>query len=331
MRKAIIDLGTNTFNLLVADVSENDFEMVYSEKDAVAIGMGGINQKEIVPESRARAMTTLKKFREKAKGLNCNEVLAFATSAIRDAKNGESFVREVYRELEMEIRILSGDEEAMMIYEGVKHLPDCPKDAVIFDIGGGSSEVISIRNNKIDFAHSFNIGVSRLYQMRQYADPLSLQDIAFIEAFLEEQTEHLKWVGKQAVLIGSSGSFETFYELIHGKEFPHDRQFYPLNFIEFAAQLESIICSTLNERKSNPWIMPIRQIMLHITAVKIRWFMNKTNTKQIQNKYWCRPTVSKKARSLACRLLILLSLKNTKLNPWEKSLLLMTNAASVER
>ena len=250
MKKAIIDLGTNTFNLLIANVEGLNIEELHSEKEGVAIGMGGINSGIIADEAMERAIVALTKFKSICEDQGIENIWAFGTSAIRDAANKEVFLNRVLNEVGLKIQVLSGQEEAELIYEGVAALPGCPENGVVLDIGGGSSEVIVLAAHDIHIAKSLNIGVSRIYQMFEFSDPLSAEDQQKIETYLEEESAKLTPWPKQEILIGSSGSFETMYELINDHVFPHDPEFYELNMDDFNHQLDRMIASTLAERKS---------------------------------------------------------------------------------
>jgi exopolyphosphatase/guanosine-5'-triphosphate,3'-diphosphate pyrophosphatase len=128
---------------------------------------------------------------------------------------------------------------------------------------------------------SLNIGVSRIYQKFHCSDPLSAEDIENIESWLEEQADGF-FNGKQAdLLIGASGSFETFYELVHFEPFPEKIQSVEVPIEELLQSLDDIISSTLEERNKNPWIIPIRKKMAPIAAVKTRWIIRKLGVKKI--------------------------------------------------
>src|SRR5580704_8449886 len=121
-RIAILDLGTNTFNLLIAEKDENGNPVfIYSKELPVELGKGGIHKKEITPEAIQRAAKALHAHRAKMNEFNVDEYYAFGTSAVRDAANGKDFTRRMRIETGIEIKILSGDEEAGWIYEGVKY------------------------------------------------------------------------------------------------------------------------------------------------------------------------------------------------------------------
>lgn len=280
MRKAIIDLGTNTFNLLIADVEGVEFTIVESRKKGVALGMGGINEKKIAPDAEQRGLDALKEYVEVCKEHKVSNVFAFGTSAMRDAKNGADFVAKIKEQTGLEVEVIGGKREAELICKGVQLLPDCPENAMILDIGGGSSEVLILEDGKNTWGHSFDIGVSRLFQLLEPQDPITKQDEEKIIAYLEKHCVGIP-EKKYAKLIGSSGSFETLWEMIHEAHFRKVDKFYRLRVRDVLEEIENIKRSTLAERERNPFIMPIRRTMLPLTAVKIQWFIHRFGVEEI--------------------------------------------------
>lgn len=281
MRKAVIDLGTNTFNLLIADVFASNFELVHTEKDGVSLGMGGINHNRIADEALVRGFNALKHFKSVCSDYQVQEIHAFGTSALRDASNSFEFLHKVQTELGIEIQIISGELEAELIYKGVKWSYDFAEPAVIMDIGGGSTEFVFADENGITDLVSLNIGVSRIYQHFHFSDPLSKEDVSNIEDWLDEKANGF-FDGKQEhILIGASGSFETFYELIHNEPFPSKIDAVEISINELNDSLAAIISSTQEERDLNDWIIPIRKRMAPIAAVKTRWVLNKLDIQRV--------------------------------------------------
>lgn len=271
---AVIDLGTNTFNLLIAEKNELNFTIIHSEKIGVALGMGGINEDLISPDAFQRGIDALVHFKEKCKLFETDKILAIGTSALRGAKNSQDFLEESSKQTGIEIQIISGEREAELIYKGVKWSYDFDETCVIMDIGGGSTEFIFADKNGIVAKESFNIGVSRIYQEIQCHDPYSAENVDTIKQWLEEKTNSFFKDKKCSILIGASGSFETFYEMIHHEEFEEH-----LNAIEFPIEelktiLTWIIASSQKERDEHPYIIPIRRKMAPIAAIKTQWVMN---------------------------------------------------------
>ena len=142
-KAAVIDMGTNTFHLLLVELHGNEFKTIYKEKIAVKLGQGGITQNLIAPEAEKRALHTLGHFKNLIDGESISQVFAFATSAVRNATNGPDFVNRVREQLGIQIHVISGDEEAQLIYEGI-HFSGAldERTTLMMDIGGGSVEFI---------------------------------------------------------------------------------------------------------------------------------------------------------------------------------------------
>ncbi len=275
MRKAVIDLGTNTFNLLIADVNSKGFSIIHSEKEGVALGMGGINKNIISNDAFERGLTTLRHFKNVCNQNEVKIINAFGTSALRGAKNSSDFVNQINSELGINVSIISGEKEAELIYKGVQWSYDFESPGVIMDIGGGSTEFIFADKNGMTDVVSMNIGVSRIYQELKLNDPLTPTDIKIITNWLDEKANGF-FDGKSAdLLIGASGSFETFYELIHNVPFPELIQSIEVPMEELNSTINSIITSTQEERDNNKFIIPIRKKMAPIAAVKVKWVIEK--------------------------------------------------------
>lgn len=271
MRRAVIDLGTNTFNLLIADTQTR--QVLFQTKEGVALGMGGINEKRLSPAAIQRAFEALQKFKDKCDALEVNAISAIGTSAMRDATNANELIEKVATELKISIEVISGLQEAELIYKGVALSHTFDEPALIMDIGGGSTEFIVADLKGPILAHSFDIGVSRLFQLFDYQDPLSIQDIERVENYLNQHCAHFFKQQLPKVLIGASGSFETFYELMAQAVFNPQGAAVQVEASEFKFMLDHIIASTQAERNANPHIIEIRKRMAPLAAIKTRWVL----------------------------------------------------------
>jgi exopolyphosphatase/guanosine-5'-triphosphate,3'-diphosphate pyrophosphatase len=278
MRRAVIDLGTNTFNLLIADTQTR--QILFQTKEGVALGMGGINQKIITDDAILRAEKALKHFKSISEKFGVSEIQAIGTSAIRDAKNQLDFLARIKKEVGIEILVISGDEEADFIYKGVQKTIDFNIPSLIMDIGGGSTEFILVDSSGIQQKISLNIGVSRMLQLYTCDDPMRPEQVEELNHWLNEQAQGFFDTLKVSRLIGASGSFETFYELIHNTTIPSLDAAIELPFTNFYAELDRLIYSTQAERDMNPWIVPIRKKMAPYAAVKTKWVIDKLGIKE---------------------------------------------------
>ena len=153
-RVAAIDLGTNATRLLVADVSNGDLTEVVRRTRITRLGEGVDARRRLLPVPIARVRNALTDFRREAEELGAERALAVATSAVRDAENGEAFLGEIEWSYGFATRLLSGDEEAAMTLSGVGPLAP---GTVVVDVGGGSTELITDT-----FRTSLDLGCVRL-------------------------------------------------------------------------------------------------------------------------------------------------------------------------
>jgi len=281
MRIAVIDLGTNTFNLLIADAGRSGFRVVHNSKEGVALGMGGINEQRIAPEAIKRAMNAFEKFAGICIRYDVHHIRAIGTSALRDASNASELVDEVYRQYGVSIEIIGGLQEAQLIYDGVRWSYDFAEPSLIMDIGGGSTEFIrGHQDEELQFC-SLDIGVSRAVQLFELSDPISYEDEENLLRWFEESAGPLDDFKPCTTLVGASGSFETFYEMINETPFPEGIMPIWLERAELDKTLDWIINSTFEERERHPYIIPIRRRMAPIAALKTKWILNRFDIKEV--------------------------------------------------
>ena len=278
---AVIDIGTNTFNLLIANRSKSGLTIIESHKVAVSLGMGGINEGVLADDAIQRALDAFEKFRGILLNYTVVQPILIATSAVRDAKNATEFTAAIFDRFAWSVTVVSGMKEAELIYKGVGLCYDFKEHTLIMDIGGGSTEFIEANNEGICSEVSLNIGVSRLYQGFSVNDPFTAKDVLQIESFLDERSMGFFSDKSIPALLGSSGTFETFYELMYKKPFPKSNKIVELGLESFTKMLDELIYSSLAERNKNEFIIPIRKKMAPFAAVKTRWVLRKIKPKRI--------------------------------------------------
>jgi exopolyphosphatase/guanosine-5'-triphosphate,3'-diphosphate pyrophosphatase len=281
MRKAVIDLGTNTFNLAIADVENNSIQLLHAEKEGVAIGMGGINDKLLSEDAIQRAIACLDRFKSRCTDFQVVKIEAIGTSAIRDASNRLTFLKSVKDATGIEIDVINGIQEANLIYQGIAYTYNFESPSLIMDIGGGSTEFIAANASGIKDLISLNIGVSRIFQLFSFSNPMTSEDILNVENYLEaHEHDFFNRINCQT-LVGASGSFETFYELVHQMAYPKGYETQELDFKEFESILDWIISTSKEERDLNDFIIPIRKKMAPIAAIKTRWVIKRMKAHRI--------------------------------------------------
>ncbi|MCJ8209881.1 exopolyphosphatase [Mucilaginibacter sp. RS28] len=284
-RVAVMDLGTNTFHLLIAEGDADNFEVLKHETVPVKLGEGGINKGYILEAPFERGVTTMKAFGASIHSFDVQGIKTLATSALRNAANGKDFIEAVKAQAGIEITVIDGETEANYIYLGVKASGCLSEEkSLIIDIGGGSVEFIICNVNQVFWKHSFEIGAARLMDKFHKTDPINQESIEQLHHYLDEALDLLfQQLKKHQInsLVGSSGSFETFAELTeyhHGREIEVDAiKKYEFNCDILQTILQNIIESTHQQRAANPRITPVRVDMVVVAAVLTRYCIAKVN------------------------------------------------------
>lgn len=212
MKIALIDCGTNTFHLLIAEVkAANDIQFLVKEQVPVMLGEGGLTKKEISASAFQRGINCINNFNAIIKKVNPDKVMAYGTAALRNASNSNLFIDSVKTETGIDLQIIDGNREAELVYAGVKKALKLNGPELIIDIGGGSTELIVADENKIHWLQSYPAGASLLREKFKPSDPISAANLEAMEKWFEEIFSSFlsEWKGKINVLNGSAGSFET--------------------------------------------------------------------------------------------------------------------------
>ena len=223
-RYAVIDIGTNTCNLLIANILPGgSFETVYDRKLPVKLGRGGINKEILLPEAIERGISALQSHSETIREYGASKVKVVGTSALRGALNRSEFLEKVKQLLGWEIEIIDGELEAELIFKGVQlSLPARMGKYLIVDIGGGSIEFILADNDDIAWKKSFNLGIARVLETIQMSDPITPAEIHAFEKWFDDHLQELWNIcerNQPQTLVGCSGAFDTFMD-IHEKALP---------------------------------------------------------------------------------------------------------------
>ena len=284
MRISIIDLGTNTFNLLVAEITvDMQINILHRSKYPTKIGAGGINQNYITEEAKQRAHLALIEMKQIITEYQSVKTFGFATSAIRTAKNGEEFVTQIRRDFDIDVRIISGNREAELIYYGTREAVGLDEEIVaILDIGGGSNEIIIANSEKIFWKKSYPIGMTRLLEQFQPSDPIKIDELIDIETFLKEQLRDLIEAFQTysvKTLIGSSGSFSTLRQVLLAEEkmeMETDKTHYHIKLEDFNSLHQRFLNSTLEERMQMQGMDMARVHLMVIASIFINFLVKES-------------------------------------------------------
>ena len=161
-RVAAVDIGTTSTRLLVADVEDGSVRELDRRLEITRLGEGVDERRILLPQAIARVRNVLAEYRRAAELAGAERTLAFATSAVRDADNGEAFLGEMEWSYAFKTRLLGGDEEALLTFRGVSAGRDVAPRTVVFDVGGGSTELILGGPDGVAFHTSLDLGCVRL-------------------------------------------------------------------------------------------------------------------------------------------------------------------------
>jgi exopolyphosphatase / guanosine-5'-triphosphate,3'-diphosphate pyrophosphatase len=284
MRIAVIDLGTNTFNLLIAEVfDDKNYKIIFSTKEGVKLGEGGINNKTITEVAFQRGLASIERYFEQIRLFQVDKVVALATSAIRDADNGQEFSDTLKKRFNLDISIISGDKEAELIYFGVKQtIPFTGKRFLILDIGGGSNEFIIANELQIFWARSFKLGMARLLEQFRPSDPISASEIKRIETYLKSELGELfdqVLIYKPDIFIGASGSFDSFVAMLTSDNLLQHKNgdvFHQIPINIYNQLHQKILLSTRAERDLMTGLEPVRRDMIVLASIFVNFVLHET-------------------------------------------------------
>jgi exopolyphosphatase/guanosine-5'-triphosphate,3'-diphosphate pyrophosphatase len=290
MRTAVIDIGTNTINLLIADIGEDkNYKIILETAYPAKLGKGGINSKMILPDAMERGMKALRIHLDTIKRYSTDSIVCIATSAMRDAVNKDEFITKVKKEFGLDIRIVDGTTEAQLIYDGVKQVvPIGSEPVLILDIGGGSNEFIIADSKGLIWKHSFNLGVARLLDMFKPSDPVTEEEILSLEKHFRNELQPLFDIVKNhriQTLIGASGSFDTVAAMIAAIHHPHfdvmQATSYPVDIDHFRELHTKLLSSTFRDR------LKIKKMVIHrvdtivLATIFINFILRELNVKKV--------------------------------------------------
>lgn len=286
---AVLDLGTNTFNLLLATVTPSAYYIFRNEKIPVKLGKGGINEGWITKEAQERALEALTLYKEIIDSENIVRVYGYATSAFRNTSNGEALRDLIEQRTGIKINIISGEVEAEFIYKGVKTAIDVGGDpALIMDIGGGSVEFLICDRDQIFWKRSYEMGAQRLLDWFHIHDPIPPEEVKKLDSFFRKELASLKEqidFYKPTSLIGSSGTFDTLSEIHqhHINRFlKGDEKELPLTIRGFKKIYLDIITKNKLERLQIPGMIEMRVDMIVVAACLVKFVLAISKIDQIR-------------------------------------------------
>lgn len=294
---AIIDIGTNNFLLVIAEKEADNqtdsatphFKIIHKSKVFAFIGRGGINDQIIAPDAEERTLRFLQDFKKIIDSFDCQEIRAIATSAVRNAKNGAALVQKIKELTDIQIEVIDGDREADLIYKGVKFYLQIPENSLIMDIGGGSVEFIIGRGEQIFWKQSFEIGAQRLLYDFQKDDPITPEEIAKLNDFLEATLQPLFQAIKSfplTTLIGSAGSFDTIVDIYCVQnQIPNtlkEKKEFELPLAAYFPIHQELISKNYEERVKIGGMLADRAEMIEVASCLIHFIVSKLQIQKMR-------------------------------------------------
>jgi exopolyphosphatase/guanosine-5'-triphosphate,3'-diphosphate pyrophosphatase len=288
-RIAIIDLGTNTFHILIAEGDRSGYNIIYRDRLAVKIGMGGINEGVITESGFHRALLAMQSFKNAIDQHQVSASYAFGTSALRNAKNGQEIAERIESLTAIKVNIIPGEQEAHYIYLGVRAALGLAHDRnLIIDIGGGSVEFIIADHDNVFWKQSYEIGAQRLLEKFQKNDPILPEEVDALykhfDASLGSLFETIEKYNPD-IMVGSSGTFDTLSDIFcitHNIHKSPDDSETPLTIEGFDEIYKELVTKNREQRMQIPGMIEMRVDMIVVACVLVKYLLKKHSFNRIR-------------------------------------------------
>lgn len=280
-RIAILDLGTNTFHLLIVEErTDGRFEEILKKRIYVKLALDGIDR--LSEAAMERGIQALGEFNRLIRELQTHEITAIGTAALRTATNAPDYLRMIKTTTNVEVQLIDGQEEARLIYLGVSQVWFDPVDPVlIMDIGGGSVEFIIADKDQIHWSVSYPVGVAVLYRNFHRSEPISQADQEALDEFLDDQLRDLKEMlarYRPSVIVGASGTFDVLGTMI-GRD-PDDR-YHEVDDQIVYQMIQEIVLLNEEERARDSRIPASRIDMIVVALLLLRKVLSMGSFRRI--------------------------------------------------
>lgn len=253
MRVAVIDLGTNTCNLLIADLNNSKYSILHQSKQLVKLGDDKIKANEISPEATKRTINAFQVHKRIIDESHVDMVRVVATSAVRSSENKIEYLEQISEQTGWIVKVISGDKEAEHIFNGVLlAIKEFNDPSLVLDIGGGSNEIILAREKRLIQKESRPTGMARIINQFKVSNPILPQEIAILQNFFsQEHKDAISTSKKMGVktMLGCSGAFDTIADIIDEVD-PGEktRTSQSISLEDFYSVFDRLIASNRDER-----------------------------------------------------------------------------------
>lgn len=293
MKIAVIDCGTNTFNLGIAEISDNTFTYLYNDKIPVKLGEGGIDKNEISATAFQRGVDALIQHHHTIQNFDVSKIICFGTAALRDAKNNQAFIDTILQHTGIRIQLIDGNQEAEYIWNAVTACVKPEGNFLVMDIGGGSNEFIIGNTEQIIWKKSYRLGVSRLKEKFNIDDFNRVEQIQLLDQYLQTELADLYNECKKHninFMIGSAGSFDTYANLeslqLSNRQFSPDQKSHVFDIGILLSNCTKIIGMNHEDLIHTPGIPDFRREFMVYSSVLIRKVLQQINIKRCGYSAW---------------------------------------------
>lgn len=276
-RHAVLDIGTNTFHLLIVEGDDIlNLKVIYQKSIPVKLKEGGLDKGHIRPKPFQRGLDAMAIHDMTLKKFKVDDVVAIGTAALRIALNGSEFMEQVKADYNINIHIITGEQEADLIYKGVNCFDHLDENSLIVDIGGGSVEFIIANGDEMIWKRSYPIGASILKNSFQKNDPIAAQSVLYLESYLKEVLEEMFIIAQKyqvETIVGTSGSFETIYDILNYGEEPRKNIWHRfiIDIDKYKMLHDKILHLDQKERLKIPGMTPFRADMMVVGSILINF------------------------------------------------------------
>jgi exopolyphosphatase / guanosine-5'-triphosphate,3'-diphosphate pyrophosphatase len=290
VKVAAIDIGSNSIHMVIADITpDHAFTVIDREKDMVKLGAGCFAGGRLSEQAFAAGLRSLRKMRKLCERHRVDDLVATATSAVREAANGGEFLAEVERQTGIPVELIPGDEEARLIYLAVRSAIDLSaRKALIIDIGGGSVEAIVGGARDLAFAGSMKLGVQRLRdRVVEAGDPLDKAARKKLEQSIRNEAEPVLRQARDLgfdVVVGTSGTIQALGLLAlrkSGKSFEETANNVPVAASDIAAVNADLADLDTKGRAAHPGVDPQRADTIHLGGILVETLLDLAGAKEI--------------------------------------------------
>ena len=258
---AAIDLGTNTFHMIIVDIHNGHPEVIYRKRHFVKLAYRSFDR--IEDDAMDRGVEAMLDFKNAIDKFNITRYRAYATSIFRVATNGKQYVEVLKEKSGLDIEIISGKEEAKLIFYGAKMAGTLNEGYnLIVDIGGGSVEFILCDGEKMIFENSYQIGILKLFHKFEKGIAQDKNSLLEIEKYLESTTKDLQSIISDyriSSIVGTAGSFDV---LRNSMKYMNKGKLFDISPKDFSEIFNSVAYTSIEERREIPWIPKERKKLI---------------------------------------------------------------------